>query len=278
MGQTDMTSSSIRANSHVASGTFADGLIGQTEVIARSLSAECHGELGMFADGFVLGEEALSIAEKMAHPVSVLWALQGMGRLHLLQGNLVQAVPFLERALLTCRETNVPHLYPRIASPLGTAYCLNGRFKDAVSLLMEAVERARTRMMAHSASCYLSLGGAKLLNGYLQEAQELADVALTQSHEHQQRGQEAYSLRLLGEVAARGTPPESALAESHYRDALDLAQTLGMRPLVAHCHRALSSLYRQLDHSGSALEHLTLAKEMYRDMEMRFWLDDAIPS
>jgi tetratricopeptide (TPR) repeat protein len=228
----------------------------------------------MFADGFVLGEEALSIAERMEHPVSVLWALQGMGRLHLLQGNLVQAVPFLERALLTCREVNIPHLYPRIAAPLGTAYCLNGRFKDAVSLLMEAVERARTRMMAHSASCYLSLGGAKLLNGYLQEAQELADVALTQSHEHQQRGQEAYSLRLLGEVATRGTPPESALAESHYRQALDLAQTLGMRPLVAHCHRALSSLYRQLDHSGSALEHLTLAKEMYRDMEMRFWLDN----
>ena len=38
-------------------------------------------------------------------------------------------------------------------------------------------------------------------------------------------------------------PPDAALAEDHYRQALALAEALGMRPLQAHCHLGLGMLY-----------------------------------
>jgi hypothetical protein len=54
-----------------------------------------------------------------------------------------------------------------------------------------------------------------------------------------------------------------------------LAKELGMRPLVAHCHRGLGKLCRRTGHREQAQEHLSIAATMYREMEMRFWLEQA---
>jgi tetratricopeptide (TPR) repeat protein len=96
---------------------------------------------------------------------------------------------------------------------------------------------------------------------------------LTLARERRQRGYEAWAFRLLGEVSAQGNPLEHA--ESHYRDALALAEKLGMRPLVAQCHLGLGKLYRRRGSGQPAQEHLTTATRMYREMEMPFWLEKA---
>ena len=57
---------------------------------------------------------------------------------------------------------------------------------------------------------------------------------------------EAYALRLLGEIAAQRDPPEVAPAEDYFRQALALAEELGMRPLQAHCHLGLGTLYAKI--------------------------------
>ena len=54
-----------------------------------------------------------------------------------------------------------------------------------------------------------------------------------------------------------------------------LAEELGMRPLVAHCHLGLGKLYRRTGQQEQAQEHLTTATTMYREMDMRFWLEQA---
>jgi hypothetical protein len=48
-----------------------------------------------------------------------------------------------------------------------------------------------------------------------------------------------------------------------------------MRPLVAHCHLGLGKLYRRTGKREQAQEHLTTATTMYREMDMRFWLEQA---
>jgi hypothetical protein len=48
-----------------------------------------------------------------------------------------------------------------------------------------------------------------------------------------------------------------------------------MRPLVAHCHLGLGKLYRRMYKREQAQEHLTTATAMYREMDMRFWLEQA---
>ena len=64
---------------------------------------------------------------------------------------------------------------------------------------------------------------------------------------HQGRNTEAYALWILGKIAAQGAPSERTQAEGHYRQALALADALGMRPLAAHCHLGLGTLYSQME-------------------------------
>jgi predicted protein tyrosine phosphatase len=82
-------------------------------------------------------------------------------------------------------------------------------------------------------------------------------------------------LRLLGDIAARREPLESALAEAHYREALALTDELGMRPLQAHCHRGLGTLYAATGQREQARAELSTAIALYHAMDMTFWLPQA---
>jgi tetratricopeptide (TPR) repeat protein len=109
----------------------------------------------------------------------------------------------------------------------------------------------------------------------MQEAVQLAGRALDLARAHKERGHEAWALRLLGEIAAHQAPPEAEPAEHHYRQALALAEELGMRPLVAHCHLGLGTLYTKIGQPDQARAELSTAIELYRAMEMIFWLSQA---
>src|SRR5262249_34879394 len=124
------------------------------------------------------------------------------------------------------------------------------------------------------ALCSLTLGEAQLLAGRLEEAQALAEGALTLARAQQERSNQAYALRLLGDIAAHRTPPNVDQATAHYHQALALAEELGMRPLQAHCHLGLGTLYRKTDQPEQARVALTIAMALYRAMDMTFWLPE----
>jgi hypothetical protein len=48
-----------------------------------------------------------------------------------------------------------------------------------------------------------------------------------------------------------------------------------MRPLQAHCHRGLGTLYAKTGRQEQARAALATAIELYRAMEMTFWLPQA---
>jgi tetratricopeptide (TPR) repeat protein len=122
-------------------------------------------------------------------------------------------------------------------------------------------------------AAYVSwLGEAYLLAGHLDEASTQAQRALAFSGAHQERGNQAYALRLLGDIAAQRDPPECDQAEAHYQQALALAEALGMRPLQAHCHRGLGTLYATTGQREQARTALSTAVALYRAMDMTFWL------
>jgi tetratricopeptide (TPR) repeat protein len=245
-------------------------------VQSRAFLAVCHAELGRFAEGHVLGEEGLQIAETIAHPSSLMWAYYGIGLLALCQGDLRRALPWLERAMGICQEANLPIFFPRMAAALGAAYTLAGRLADAIPLLTQAMEQTTAvDMVGFRALCRLPLGEAHLLAGRLEEAHTLAEQTLALARKCQERGNQAYALRLLGAIAARHEPAEREPAEAFYQQALTLAEELGMRPLVAHCHRGLGTLYRQIGWLTEARTALSTALDLYRTMEMSWWLHQA---
>ncbi len=171
---------------------------------------------------------------------------------------------------------DLPVWFPRMATPLGAAYTLAGRVADAVPLLAQALEQTLAVETVHyQAFCRLSVGEAQLQAGRLEEAYALAERALALARERQERGYQAYALRLLGDIAAHQDPTENEQVEDQYRQALALAEDLGMRPLQAHCHLGLGSLYAKIDQREHAGVELSIAIELYRAMDMTFWLPQA---
>ncbi len=242
-------------------------------VLSRAWLAWCHAELGMFTEGRALADEGLRIAEAAAHPSSLMWAYYGIGMLPLLKGDLPRALPLLERAMGICQDADLSVFVPLIAAALGAAYTLAGRIADAVPLLTPAMEQSTvTGRIHYEMFCRLSLTEAQVLAGRLEEAHALAVRALALARAHQERGNQAYALRLLGEIAAHHKSPEVEQAEVHYQHALALAEELGMRPLQAHCHRSLGTLYAATGQREQARAALAAAIELYRAMDMTFWL------
>jgi predicted protein tyrosine phosphatase len=88
-------------------------------------------------------------------------------------------------------------------------------------------------------------------------------------------GYEAWALRLLGDIAAHPDRPDVATAEAHYGAAIALADKLEMRPLAAHCHLGLGTLYAKLGRQEPARRELAAAIERYRMMDLTFWLRQA---
>src|SRR5262249_55289239 len=106
------------------------------------------------------------------------------------------------------------------------------------------------------------------------EALASAERALDLARRQRERGNEAWTMRLLGELAVHGSPNVER-AQGTYSEALVLATELGMRPLQAHCHLGLGKLCCRTGDRLKAEEPLTKATTRYREMNMGFWLDQA---
>jgi tetratricopeptide (TPR) repeat protein len=244
-------------------------------VTSRVFLVWCHAELGTFAEGRALGDEGLRLAEAAAHPPSRMVAQWGIGQLALRHGDLPRALPMLEQAAALCEALELPAYFPGVAAALGAAYTLGGRVADAVSLLTRALEQTTATESVYQAFCRLSFGEAQIRVSRLEEAQAHAERILALAGERQERGHQAYALRLLGDIAGHREPPEAKEAEPYYRQALALAEALGMRPLQAHCHRGLGTLYAKTGGQEQARAELSVAIELYRAMDMTFWLPEA---
>ena len=160
-----------------------------------------------------------------------------------------------------------------VAAFLGAAYVLAGRVAEALPLLEQVVTQTDAMgVVFDHVLGMIPLGEGYLRAGRIADALQQAQQAVDVCRQHHQRGHEAWALRLLGAVATRGHPPEVAQATGHYQQALTLAEALGMRPLVAHCHYGLGTLYSATGQREQARTALSTAIEMYQAMEMTFWL------
>jgi len=81
-------------------------------------------------------------------------------------------------------------------------------------------------MFFHSFELSL-LGEAYLAAGRLEEATQFAERAFHLACERDERGHQAWALRLIGEIATQHTPAEVTAAGDAYQQALTLARQLG---------------------------------------------------
>ena len=242
-------------------------------VHARSWLATALAELGRFNEGIAVGEEAVRIAEEAANVYSVTNSHIGLGTVYLRRGDLDPAIQLLERAVALSKKGSSLLQLSQSMSALGASLTLTERVSEALPLLEHSVEAAAaTGSTASSSLCMARLAEATLLAGRPKEASVRATRALDDARRYQQRGYEAWVLCLHGDIAVRDDAPAFGAAETSYGEAMALARSLGLRPLVARCHAKLGALYQQTRQRDQSREHLRQAATMFREMDMRFWL------
>jgi class 3 adenylate cyclase/tetratricopeptide (TPR) repeat protein len=241
---------------------------------SQAMLARTLGALGDFAEGRRYGEEALRLALLEGRGAAPIIVHAFFSRLYLDQGDLEHSIQVCDQGLALSRASGNRNMLPIIVAGLGYAYVLQGRLAEGCALLEEAVSES-TSTSARRAVYWAWFSEGCRLAGRGGEALQHARQALNLALQQKDRGEEALALHQLGVVYAHTTPPDVAQAEAYYRQALALAEALGMRPLQAHCHLGLGTLYAKIDRREQASAELSAAIDLYLTMEMTFWLPQA---
>lgn len=253
-------------------GELGHQLLGMTfppGVHARVFLAISLAEVGEFADARARGEEALRIAEALDHPYGLFHVWWGLGITDLLKEDTDSAITALERALSIAQARSLPLMVNATLGYLGHAYARAGRLQVARGTL----ETALAQSTAMSFVCWHSLttvflADACLRAGQRPDAERISLQAVTLARHRAHRGNEAHALRLLADSLALGDSLGRSRAEATYREALELAERLDMRPLMAHCHRGLAVLYQRTGDRANATAELATAATIFRELNM----------
>jgi class 3 adenylate cyclase/tetratricopeptide (TPR) repeat protein len=253
------------------------GISAPPSVYDRTWLVMSLAQLGRFAEAAGYEAEAIRLAEPTHHAFTVGYAHLAAGTLHLVKGDWATARSLLDRGIAVFRTGNVILQLPWAVASSAWVMAQLDEASEALTRLREGeelVERAAARgIVGWRAWHHHQLGRACLLLGRLDEARRLGDRAVESSL--RQPGFAAHAQYLLGDIATHPDRFDAENGEAHYRQALALAEPRGMRPLVAHCHLGLGRLYRRTGRRQEAEEHLATAATMYREMDMRYWLEKA---
>ncbi len=210
------------------------------------------------------------------HPWNRVNACWQVAWAYSMQGDLDRAKPLADEAIELCRQWGFTRSHGQALSVLGRILVLSGRGTEAVEMLEWGLRRTDAVGLTWLRCPRLTdLAGAYLQVGRIQEAAADATKAVESARQRGERGFEAWALRLQAEIALAAQPPDAAAAQERYREAKALAGALEMRPLVAHCHLGLGRLAIRTGDREEARRHLAVATSMYREMDMRFWLEQA---
>ena len=236
-------------------------------VTSRERMVRCLAELGDFEEGARLGEEGMRIAEEIDHGPSSAAMCLGLGTFHMRHEDLARALPVLERGMDVGRRGSIYVYVFSLAAAVGRAWALTGRVQEGVTLMTDTVNEANSKNAAlGQASRVAWLAEGLLVAGDVERAWEHGEQALQLARDFRERGQEVWSLHLLGDIAGRRRSDDPETPARFYRAALAIAEPLGMRPAIAQCHLGLGELFRRIGRPDEARESLRLAAALFRDM------------
>ena len=249
------------------------GMAGLVSVASRIWLAASLADVGDFPGAVACALEGLALAEAADHPWSTAGSYMTLGFVHLGQGRLEEAGPVLDRGIAFSRDMDLTAWLPMLLCAQGAAHVRGGYVAQGVAMLEEGVNRAGAlRILSRHALRLTWLAEGYLRAGRVAEAAAAAHQAHELASRHGEQGYAAGSLRMLGEIHARGDAGEAAAATGYYGDALERARALGMRPLEALCHLGQGILARRAGQGVEAKERLAEAGRLLRQMDMRYWL------
>jgi tetratricopeptide (TPR) repeat protein len=208
---------------------------------ACALEAECLAELGDHRGALGLLDDGDRIAASVSDVHTLMALGSARGEVLVTGGPIGEAVARLEATVGTCREGgNDEHLASALGA-LARAYVAAGRFAEARSAVEEAIQRQdeakvyvyRTRRNTVLARAHLGLGD-------LDRTEQTLGIAFEFAERNGERGDEGWARLAAADLALRRG--DAALAEQYIDESQEIAEELGMMPLVERCRAMLRRL------------------------------------
>jgi len=254
---------------------------------AHGRTGSTHGRLQVYA-GMALGylgrfEEGIASCEKtrraaLAHSHSQAFAVgfseMTKGMILNVKGDGKAALEHLHRALEIYERTDAMTIFgPMTCAHLGHGYALLGDAQTG----REYAERGFKLHGEAGIPTFLSLVHFVLsdCNLRLDDPEKglfHGEESLRLARLHGARHFEGMALMLLGRVHALVGGPEFQQAEDLLRRALYVFVDEGMRPYDALANFYMGQVYAVHAQTEKAREHLRIADDMFREMDMGYWL------
>ncbi|MBI2207192.1 MAG: AAA family ATPase [Candidatus Rokubacteria bacterium] len=229
-------------------------------------------EIGDFPRAHEAAARATCAATTAGHPYARAIAAAFAGLVHHARGDVAEALPAFETSFHLCAEHQLEVWRPVAGSLLGHALVALGKADRGLDLLWQSTALTeRLGVQAYRALWIGLLAEALLVNGQTAQAVEIAERALVLATNTKESGNHTRALALLGRASIQLGPRGVEHAHEYLRQALEQAERLRMRPLVAHCYHALSALARKQGDDGRAAGFMDTACTLAQELGMRFW-------
>ncbi|MGC9396129.1 MAG: tetratricopeptide repeat protein [Anaerolineae bacterium] len=242
---------------------------------SHNLIANAYFETGQWHDADFHYRQAREIFEKIGDVYNGAFADNNLGEIALYQERLDDALTFYRQALRALEQIGgSTYVLGVLHMNLGHVFIRRGEIDKACQELctaQEHFEQAQARDFLPE--LYRHYAEAHLAAGDLAEAERQARRALDLSRELEQRGEEGYGLRVLGQVVNAHGHPEDA--EMYLKQSLAILDAIGDHYQKAQTQLALAQFYVQQNNSLNAREALEQCVPVFQRLGVMRDLDAA---
>jgi predicted ATPase len=232
----------------------------------RGFAALVLGQLGQIERARGKVRDAVTLAESLAHPLSVAIALWHAAMLHQLLRDHVSVATFGERMVRHARETGLPVAGLQGKVHLGDALTHRGEFSEGVAQIREGIAELRViGTVIGLPNYFCALADAFARHGDIDEG--LAAVA--EAFAMADAGGDRFSLpeihRIKGNLLLARSAADREPAEAAYWQAIEIARVQQARLLELRTATTLARLWGENGRRAAAHELLTPIYEMFND-------------
>jgi predicted ATPase len=218
-------------------------------------------QLGYADQALNRGNEALALARRVSHPVSLAFAEGFVGFLHQFRRETRAAQGHAEGMIALSAEHGIPQLLAWATTLRGGAMAEQGRSEEGIAQIQEGLAAFRAtgaELMAPYFLCLLA--EACMETGRFDDGLSALTEALIAADENENRSCEAEMHRLKGELLLKQSDSNTPEAHSCFQRAIEIARRQSAKSLKL---RATTSLARLLASQGRREEARAMLAEIY---------------
>ena len=215
-------------------------------VVCRSYAPWTLWYLGYPEQGLTRSQEAVTLAQQMAHPFSLGFALTNAAKCHQFRREGRAAQEYAEAAIRLATDKGFPHWRALSSLQRGWALAQQGQAKEGIEQLTQGLIALRATGAEVGQPYYLALlAEAYGIRGQPETGLTMLTEALTGVDKTGERWYEAEIYRLTGELLLQQSSDHQTEAEFSFHHALDIARSQQAKSLELRTATSLARLWHQ---------------------------------